>query len=134
MVDGDQAIVMVKARDVIRPVQVLVGLEIVALAVPVVTAGPVDPAVVHPLALRVMAVDSAAVPLFVRGGENVSAPVMPVHVMLPEATAAVVVVVGAAAAALVLVLVLGLELQPVASAAIRPSATSNSGVRNVDTG
>jgi hypothetical protein len=135
IVDGDHVMVMVRARGVSRPVHELVGLEIVAVAVDAVTAGALDPDAVHPAAWRLMAVDSAAVPLVVRGGENVRDPVMPVQAMVPEATAAVVVVVGAAAAPLVLVeLDPEPELQLVARAATRPSATSNNGVRTLDTG
>ena len=126
---------MVRALDVIRPLHELVGLVIIALALPAVTVGPVDPAVVHPLACKAMAVDSAAVPLLVRGGENVSEPLMSEQVMPPEAVTAVVVV-AAAAAELVLVLELGPELQLAASVATSPMATSSSNldVRNVDTG
>lgn len=126
--------VTVRGRDVISPVQEFVVLEMVAVAVDAVTAGPLDPVVVHPLARKEMAVDSAADPFVVSGGENVSAPVMPVHETSPELTAAVVVVV--AAVELVLELELGDELQLAARVAISPSAMSgrNLDVRNMDTG
>src|ERR1700722_4474897 len=125
--------VMVRARGVSRPLHELVGLEIVAVADDAVTAGALGPGLVHPAALRLTAVDSAAVPFVVRGGENVREPVMPVQAMEPEATAAVGAVDGAAAALVLVELDPGLEVQAVARAATMPSATSNNGVRILDT-
>jgi hypothetical protein len=124
--------VMVRGRDVISPVHEFVALEKVAVAVDAVTAGPLDPEVVHPLARNETAVDSAAVPLVVSGGENVSVPVMPVHETSPVLTAAVVVVV----AAVELGLELGDELQLAARVATSPSAMRGTSleVRNMDTG
>lgn len=132
MVEGDHVTVTVRGRDVISPAHEFVVLEMVAVAVDAVTAGPLDPVVVHPLARKETAVDSAADPLVISGGENVSVPVMPVHETSPELTAAVVVVV----AAVELELELGDELQLAARVAISPSAMSgkNLDVRNMDTG
>jgi hypothetical protein len=132
IVEGDHVMVMVRGRDVISPVHEFVVLEMVAAAEEPVTAGPLDPVVVHPLARKEMAVDSAVVPFVVRGGENVSAPVVPVHETSPVLTAAVVVVV----AAVELTLELGDELQLAARMAVSPIAMSgrNLDVRTMDTG
>jgi hypothetical protein len=134
IVEGDHVMVMVRGRDVISPVHEFVVLEMVAAAEEPVTAGPLDPVVVHPLARKEMAVDSAVVPFVVRGGENVSAPVVPVHETSPVLTAAVVVVV--AAVELALELELGDELQLAARMAVSPIAMSgrNLDVRTMDTG
>jgi hypothetical protein len=108
---------MVRALDVISSAQEFEVLEIVADAVPPVTVETLDPLAVHPDELKAMAVDSALPPLFVRGGVNVSEPVMPVHVTPPVASVRLVVV-G---------LALGLVLDPhaVASAANNPIVTTS---------
>jgi len=117
MVAGAQAMLIVRALDVISSAQEFEVLEIVADAVPPVTLETLDPLVVHPAALNATAVDSALPPLFVRGGVNVSEPVMPVHVTPPVASVRLVVV-GPA---------LGLVLEPhaVAIEANNPIATTS---------
>src|ERR1035438_4488374 len=115
---------MVRAREVSRPVQEFVALEIVVDSAAPVTVGTFEPLVEHPAAVKAITVDSALPPLVVSGGENVSAPVMLVQVTSPLASVSGVV--GGAA--------LGLELHAVARVATTPSGTSrdNRSVRIMD--
>jgi hypothetical protein len=117
---------MVRAREVSRPVQEFVALEIVVDSAAPVTVGTFEPWVEHPAAVKAITVDSALPPLVVSGGENVSAPVMLEQVTSPLAS--VNVVVGGAA------LGLELELHAVARVATTPSGTSrdNRSVRIMD--
>jgi hypothetical protein len=126
IVEGVQAIWMVRAREVSRAVQEFVALEIVVDSVAPVTVGTFEPLVVHPAAAKAMTVDSALPPFVVSGGENVSEPVMLVQVTSPLASVSVVV--GGAA------LGLGLELHAVAEVATTTSGTSrdNRSVRIMD--
>jgi hypothetical protein len=111
-------------RDVRRPAQALVVLERFAEPIPLVTAETLDPVVVHPDAVRVIAVDSAAVPFEVSAGEKPRVPVILVQVTPPEATMA----------AADVGLELELELQPVAKTATRPEqhSSANLDVRMTD--
>lgn len=110
------------ALEVRRPVQELVGLVIVAEPEAPVTFVTFEPLVVHPAAVRAMAVDSGLTPLLVSGGENVSDPVMVVQLMSPRARVRVVVA-GLAFG-------VGLELQAAAEMETRASEIS-SGDRTV---
>lgn len=76
-----------------------VELWIVAVAVPLVTWVPLDPAVVHPVAVSARRVVSGPVGVLDKGGVNVIVPVTLVQVTLPTATAPPAAVVGVAAAA-----------------------------------
>ena len=80
IVEGFQPILMVRARDVSKPVQEFVALVMVVDSVAPVTAVTFEPVVVQPEVVRVIAVDSALPPLVVSGGENVRAPVTFVQV------------------------------------------------------
>jgi hypothetical protein len=83
--------------EVSRLTQPFVELWIVAVAVPLVTWVPLDPAVVHPVALSEMWVVSGPVGVLDRGGLNVIVPVTLVQVTLPTATAPPAAVIGVTA-------------------------------------
>jgi len=91
MVGGVQARSILIALELRRPVQELVGLVIVAEPEPRVTFVTFDPSVVHPVAVKAMAVDSGLTPFVVSGGENVSDPVMVVQLRPPRARVSAVV-------------------------------------------
>lgn len=91
-VEGVQLMSMVRAREVSSPAQELVELVIVADPVPFVTRETLEPFVVHPAAVSVIAVDSGLVPFVVSAGENANAPEMVRHVTDPVAIRAAVVV------------------------------------------
>jgi hypothetical protein len=122
MVGGVQERSILMALELRRPVQELVGLVIVAEPEPPVTFVTFEPLVVHPVAVKAMAVDSGLVPLVVSGGENVSDPVMVVQLIPPRAR------VGAVVAGLAF----GLELEPHAAAEMETRASEiRSGDRTV---
>lgn len=80
--------------EVSRLTQPLVGLWIVAVAVPLVTWVLIDPAVVHRVALSEMWVVSGLVGVLDNGGVKVIVPVTSAQVMLPVTTAPPTTVLG----------------------------------------
>ncbi len=111
IVAGVQMTLTVRELVVSTRLQAFDGLEIVVVALPSVTLETLEPEVVHPTAVNLTAVDSVLLPVVVSGGENVSPPVILVHVMPPVATVAVE--------------RLELELQPAVIAATNASERSD---------
>jgi hypothetical protein len=75
----------VRALEVSRPLQEFEVLEIVVAARPLVTLETFDRVVLHPEAIKVIAMDSGLFPFVESGGENARAPEISVHVTLPVA-------------------------------------------------
>jgi len=113
IVVGVQVTLIFREFVVSTRLQAFDGLEMVAVALPPITLETLEPEVLHPFDDNVTAVPSALIPLVVSGGENASAPVILVHVILPVATMPVA--------------SLELEVQP-----LDASATNAKGRRDTD--